>query len=68
MKVLFLLLLSYQGLYILVSLFGREKKKDYELTYHNFAILICARNEETVIGNLLDSLGVSSDNILFDNF
>ncbi|MBQ2657731.1 MAG: glycosyltransferase family 2 protein [Erysipelotrichaceae bacterium] len=56
MKVLFLLLFSYQGLYILISLFGKEKEKDYELKYHDFAVLICARNEETVIGNLLESI------------
>ena len=56
MKVLFLLLFSYQGFYMLVSLFRKEQKEDFELNYHHFAVLICARNEETVISDLLKSI------------
>ncbi len=51
----FLCYASYQFFYLLVSLFGRRKQHK-EATQHRFAVLIAARNEENVIGILLDSL------------
>jgi len=54
--VVFMILFSYQLVFIIVSLFMKEKESDYEFSYHRFAILICARNEETVIGDLLKSI------------
>ena len=55
-SVVFALMFSYQILYYFVSLFVRKKEKDYEFSYHNYAVLICARNEEAVIADLLQSL------------
>lgn len=52
---LFFLCYSYQFFYMLVSLFGRMKKHS-EPTMHRYAVLIAARNEEKVLGNLLESL------------
>lgn len=46
---------SYQFAYILVPYLKKEKPhKPAEL--HRYAVLISARNEELVIGNLLDSI------------
>ena len=59
-SVVFALMFSYQILYYFVSLFVRKKEKDYEFSYHNYAILICARNEEAVIADLLQSLNNQS--------
>ena len=59
-SVVFALMFSYQILYYFVSLFVRKKEKDYEFSYHNYAVLICARNEEAVIADLLQSLNNQS--------
>jgi len=55
--VAFLICYSYQFFYIAVSLFfkKREHKKE-EAPIHKFAVLVAARNEECVVGNLIDSL------------
>ena len=53
---LFVAAYAYQFLYIPLSLFGKEKKKETEIREHDYAVLICARNEEEVIGDLLDSI------------
>lgn len=48
---------SLQFIYTLIGLFGAKREEysaDEELK--DYAILICARNEETVIGDLLDSI------------
>ncbi len=45
----------YQIAYIPVSFFHRERKHRKEVI-HRFAVLIAARNEEKVIGNLIDSI------------
>ena len=55
-SVLFLACYCYQFLYIPVSLFVKKKKGEQSTVRHRFAILISARNEEKVIGDLLDSL------------
>lgn len=62
--IVFMTCYFYQFVYIPISLFGakshNKKKKDkhdsLEVTYHNYAILICARNEQVVICDLIDSL------------
>ena len=56
----FAILFSYQIVFILVSLFMKEKEADYEFSYHRLAVLICARNEEAVILDLLTSLAGQS--------
>ncbi len=55
-SLLFTILFSYQIVYYLVSLFIREKEKKYDFSYHRYAVLICARNEEAVIADLLASI------------
>ena len=62
-KVLNSLVVSFLGiftihktLYILVGLFFTRKFKPAQ-NLHKYAILIPARNEEAVIGNLIDSIG-----------
>ena len=52
---LFFLCYSYQFLYIPISLFHKKKEADPGKLHH-YAVLIAARNEEAVIGNLIDSL------------
>ncbi len=54
--VVFTVCYAYQFLYIPIVWFARRKKADIHPTIHDFAVLICARNEETVIGDLIDSL------------
>lgn len=53
--VLFFICSSYQFAFIPIALFG-ERKPCGTPKYHRYAVLIAARNEETVIGELLDSL------------
>ena len=57
---IFILLISYQLLFYIVSLFARKKEKQFEFRYHRYAVLICARNEETVIADLLESINRQS--------
>lgn len=53
--VLFFICYSYQFVYMAVSLFkGRRSKGEY--VFHNYAVLISARNEEAVIGDLIESI------------
>ena len=55
--ILFTLLYLYQGLYLVVGLLCRRYKDRREPSrLHRFAVVISARNEEQVIGELLDSL------------
>ncbi|MBQ1900825.1 MAG: glycosyltransferase, partial [Erysipelotrichaceae bacterium] len=56
LSVLFLVLFSYQIVFIFASLFLKERQPVHELKYHDLAILICARNEENVIADLLESI------------
>ena len=53
--ILFLLFYAYQLLYIPVAL-APKKKKPLQAPLRRYAILISARNEETVIAQLLDSI------------
>lgn len=56
---LFFLCYSYQFFYIPVSVF-HKKKETAAGKLHRYAVLIAARNEETVIGNLIDSLNAQN--------
>ncbi len=53
--IFFLLCYSYQIFYIFVPFFKKEKKVK-NAPIHNIGVLISARNEESVIGHLLDSI------------
>ncbi len=54
---LFTLLYLYQGFYLVVGLLLRRHKDRHEPSrLHRFAVVVSARNEEQVIGELLDSL------------
>ncbi len=55
-SIIVLVFVSYQGIYVAVSLFCREKRRFSEKTLHSYAVLVCARNEEAVIGDLLASI------------
>lgn len=52
---LFLICYFYQLLYIPVALLGRKKERA-DAPPRRYAVLISARNEEAVIGRLLDSI------------
>lgn len=52
---LFCALTAYQYLYILVSIVFPPRRFQAK-TQHRFAVLICARDEEAVIGNLIESV------------
>lgn len=54
--VLFLICYSYQFIYIPLSLFRKPKESAIVPAEHSIAVLICARNEAAVIGNLIDSI------------
>jgi len=45
-----------QGLHMVVSIFSRKKKYPEAKKNHKYGYIICARNEEKVIGNLIDSI------------
>ncbi len=47
--------ISYHALFIIIGLFATKKFKKAKVK-HKYGILIAARNEEKVIGNLLDSI------------
>ena len=54
---LFTLLYLYQGFYVVVGLVRRRWKETHQPEkLHRFAVVVSARNEEEVIGELLDSL------------
>lgn len=55
MAILSILCFGYQFYYLLISLF-RPSKQFKEGGRNRFAVLIAARNEENVIGNLIDSI------------
>jgi len=55
--VLFTLLYLYQGFYVVVGLVRRRWKENHQPSkLHRFAVVVSARNEEGVIGELLESL------------
>ena len=55
LSVLITVMLAYHSVYFIVGIFKTRKFKKAKVK-HKYAILIAARNEEKVIGNLLDSI------------
>ena len=53
--VLFTLCYAYQFFFLPIPLVKRDRPHQ-TVAYHRYAVLISARNEETVIGHLLDSI------------
>lgn len=47
---------AYQAYYFFLLYLKKEKKYDKEVKPHRFAVLVAARNEEAVIGQLLESI------------
>ena len=54
--VLFCACYAYQFLYLAVPLFKRRRRQPDAIKLHRYAVLICARNEEAVIGQLISSI------------
>lgn len=54
--VFFVVCYAYQFFYIFWALIKKPKKHPKSDTMHRFAVMIAARNEKSVIGNLLDSI------------
>lgn len=54
-SIVFIVCYTYQFLYILVPFVVKDKRKA-EAKGHRYAVLISARNEEAVIGNLIESI------------
>ena len=57
--ILLTLFYCYQGIYILIALIGKRKKEnvnEVDAALHKYAFIIAARNENAVIGNLIDSI------------
>lgn len=54
--ILFTVCYAYQFLYIPVAFLLKKKATKAEPSLHEFAVMICARNEEVVIGDLINSL------------
>ncbi len=54
--ILFTICYAYQFVFIPVVLFRKNKKKEQTSAEHEFAVMICARNEQVVIADLIDSL------------
>ena len=57
--IIFCICYSYQFLYVIVSLMKKDKPHQ-ETKAHRFAVLIAARNEETVINHLIDSINTQT--------
>lgn len=56
LAILFFICYFYQYLYIIVPFLKKDFKHKKEQKEYNYAVLISARNEENVIGNLIDSI------------
>ena len=57
--VLFFACYFYQFVYMALSVLKKKKLKTNAI-YHNFAVLIAARNEEQVIQNLIESINAQT--------
>lgn len=55
-SILFTVLYAYQLFYIPVAWLPKRKEKETADCPHDFAVMICARNEAYVIGELIDSI------------
>lgn len=51
---------KYNALYLLIGLFAPKKTYPETDKKHRYGIIVCARNEELVIGNLIDSIHAQS--------
>ena len=56
MFILFTALYFYQAIYVVVALFKKPQKPAPAGKNHHFAVLIAARNESAVIGQLISSI------------
>lgn len=56
MGLLFTALYFYQWIYLVIGLVCRIKPDMKEHKYHRYAVVVAARNEQTVIGQLIDSV------------
>lgn len=54
--VLFAIMFAYRVVYIIISMFVKQKALKKKVKYRKYAVISCARNEEEVIGQLLDSI------------
>lgn len=54
--IFFTLIYLMQNIHLFVSLSKKNKKYQKAKTLHKYGYIICARNEEKVIGNLIDSI------------
>lgn len=53
---IFIIIFIFSYIYQLIVLYFAKEKNYRKFKKHKFAILIAARNEEKVIGNLIDSI------------
>lgn len=51
-----LVLYANQFVYIVLSIFVKPRRYKVAKTEHTYGYIICGRNEEKVIGNLIDSI------------
>lgn len=54
--IMFMALYAYQVFYVFVSLFKKPTQNTGEVKQHKFGVIIAARNEENVIGHLIESI------------
>jgi cellulose synthase/poly-beta-1,6-N-acetylglucosamine synthase-like glycosyltransferase len=54
--VLFAIMFAYRVVYIIISMFVRQRPLKKKVKYRKYAVVSCARNEEEVIGQLIDSI------------
>ena len=48
---------AYQLIFVLIGLWQRKRHREPEAArLHKFAVVVCARNEQVVIGELIESL------------
>ena len=53
---IFAITYSYYIVFLIVGILSKKRKYKDAKTNHTFAILVCARNEQKVIGNLIESI------------
>ena len=53
---IFSVLYFYRVIFTVVGIFSKKRKFKQAKENHTFAVVICARNEEKVIGNLIESI------------
>ena len=54
--ILFTLIYLMQNIHLLVCIFKKHKTFEKAKTLHKYGYIVCARNEDIVIGNLIDSI------------